>query len=379
MENIDITIVGGGFFGLYIAEYFSRLGQKVLVIEKENDAMQVASYANQARVHNGYHYPRSILTASRSRLSFPRFADEFKACIDNDFESYYMISNRLGNVSPQQFIKFCDRIGASLEPPSAKISSLVRSNMIDGIFKTKEFAFNTVLLKQTMLDRIRNNGVEVLFDHQVTYVKAGSVPGSLDVTVLSSEEEFTLRSKQVYNCTYAMLNAVLADSRIDIIPLRYELAEMCIVDVPSELSKVAITVMDGPFFSIMPFPAKSAHSLSHVRYTPHFEWDDKNDSDNKNYPLQLTPDDILRDAKKRSAFKKMKLDAQRYLPIMGNVSYRESLWAVKTILPRSEGDDSRPILFKANHGLPGLHCVMGGKIDNVYDVLSTINNFGLDL
>ena len=97
MGNIDITIVGGGFFGLYVAEYFSRRGKKVLVIEKENDAMQVASYTNQARVHNGYHYPRSMLTASRSRISFPRFVDEFNACIDNDFESYYMISNRLGS------------------------------------------------------------------------------------------------------------------------------------------------------------------------------------------------------------------------------------------------------------------------------------------
>ena len=27
------------------------------------DLMQRASYANQARVHNGYHYPRSLLTA----------------------------------------------------------------------------------------------------------------------------------------------------------------------------------------------------------------------------------------------------------------------------------------------------------------------------
>ena len=57
---VDITIIGGGFFGLYLAEYFSRLNKKVLIIEKENDAMQRASYVNQARVHNGYHYPRSV-------------------------------------------------------------------------------------------------------------------------------------------------------------------------------------------------------------------------------------------------------------------------------------------------------------------------------
>ena len=55
-----IVIIGGGFFGMYIAEYFARQGKKVLLCEKEADFMQRASYANQARVHNGYHYPRSI-------------------------------------------------------------------------------------------------------------------------------------------------------------------------------------------------------------------------------------------------------------------------------------------------------------------------------
>ena len=41
---------------------------------------------------------------------------------------------------------------------------------------------------------------------------------------------------------------------------------------------------------------------------------------------------------------------------------------MKTVLPRSEADDSRPILFRSHHGIPNYHVVMGGKIDNVYDV-----------
>ena len=30
--------------------------------------------------------------------------------------------------------------------------------------------------------------------------------------------------------------------------------------------------MCGPFFSLMPFPAAGLQTLSHVRYTPHFAW-----------------------------------------------------------------------------------------------------------
>ncbi|GIC77250.1 FAD-dependent oxidoreductase [Moritella sp. F3] len=371
-KNVDITIIGGGFFGLYLAEYFSRLNKKVLIVEKESDAMQRASYTNQARVHNGYHYPRSVLTALRSRISFPRFVDEFKSCIDSDFDKYYMISNRLGKVTPNQFEKFCDRIGASHEPAPSSIHRLVQPNMIDGIFKVKEFAFDSVLLKETMLDRIQNNGVEILLNHCVTTIKQNQSSSLLELSINSDSETLNVTSKQVYNCTYSLLNSVLADSKIELIPLRHEMTEMCIVDVPDELKKVGFTVMCGPFFSIMPFPSKQAHSFSHVRYTPHYEWDDNNQS------AYVNAHNLYRENNKRSAFKKMKLDAQRYMPILSDVKYKESLWEVKTILPSSDTDDSRPILFKANYGLPGLHCVMGGKIDNIYDVIQTINDLGLD-
>ena len=369
---VDITIIGGGFFGLYLAEYFSRLNKKVLIIEKENDAMQRASYVNQARVHNGYHYPRSVLTALRSRISFPRFVDEFESCIDSDFDKYYMISNRLGKVTPNQFQKFCDRIGASHKPAPSSIHRLVKPNMINGIFKVKEFAFNSVILKETMLDRIKNNNVGILFNHEVTSIKKDKLTALLELTVNSDFEEQTVISKQVFNCTYSLLNSVLSESKIRLIPLRHEMTEMCIVDVPEEIRTVGITVMCGPFFSIMPFPSKQAHSFSHVRYTPHYEWDDNNQNS------YINAHKLYAENLRRSAFKKMKLDAQRYIPILGDIKYKESLWEVKTILPRSDTDDSRPILFKANYGFQGLHCVMGGKIDNVYDVIQTINDLGLD-
>tara|TARA_B110000211_G_scaffold233340_1_gene299304 strand:+ start:632 stop:865 length:234 start_codon:yes stop_codon:yes gene_type:complete len=73
---------------MYLSEYFARQGHEVILSEKEEDFMQRASYVNQARVHNGYHYPRSILTALRSRASLPRFYEEFHSCIDDTFDKY---------------------------------------------------------------------------------------------------------------------------------------------------------------------------------------------------------------------------------------------------------------------------------------------------
>jgi len=102
-DRYDVLVIGGGFFGLYIAEYHALAGQKVLVCEKETECMSHASYVNQARVHSGYHYPRSLLTAMRSCISFPRFVAEFPDCIDRDFEKYYAIGRILGKVTAKQF------------------------------------------------------------------------------------------------------------------------------------------------------------------------------------------------------------------------------------------------------------------------------------
>jgi hypothetical protein len=42
------------------------------------------------------------------------------------------------------------------------------------------------------------------------------------------------------------------------------------------------------------------------------------------------------------------------------------------VLPRSEVDDSRPVLYRQDCGLPGLTCMLGAKIDNIYDVLEVM-------
>ena len=109
-----VAVVGGGWFGLYIGAWLAERGHRVTIFEKSDRLMGRASYNNQARVHNGYHYPRSVLTALRSHASFPRFVREFSECIYADFEKYYCIGRHLGKVTARQFYTFCRRIGADL-------------------------------------------------------------------------------------------------------------------------------------------------------------------------------------------------------------------------------------------------------------------------
>jgi len=366
-----VLVIGGGFYGAYIAEYFAKLGKSVLLCEKETDLLQRASFANQARVHNGYHYPRSVLTALKSRVSFPRFNEEFKNCIDDSFEKYYLIGQPLSKVTASQFSSFCQRIGAPCDVSPSEIDMLINPKYVEAAFRTVEYTFDAVKLKNIMANRIHKAGVNVKLETTVNSVEK-LTEGLLVNLKDSLGNVYNVTAGQVFNCTYSMINSITDKSNIDTIPLKHEMTEMCLVKVPDILKNKGITLMCGPFFSLMPFPSTDYHTLSHVRYTPHYEWFDKQGEEYFDGHQQhaLTSH--------KSAFRKMQQDAMRYLPILSECEYQSSLWEVKTILPRSENNDSRPILFKEDHGVAGFHCVMGGKIDNVYDAIDVISEKGLD-
>jgi hypothetical protein len=114
--------------------------------------------------------------------------------------------------------------------------------------------------------------------------------------------------------------------------------------------------MDGPYFSLMPFPSTPYHTLSHVRYTPHGA-----------HPTYEQAADALR-AGLDSRADRMRRDAARYVPALADAVHRESLWGVKTVPARRDGDDARPIVLRRSGGGRVLS-LLGSKIDNIGDAL----------
>lgn len=365
-ERYDSIVIGGGFFGLYTGEFLALRGEKVLVCEQYPQCMTRASYNNQARVHSEYHYPRSLLTAMRSCISFPMFIKEFGDCVKSDFDKYYGIGAILGKVTARQFETFCRRIGAPCEPAPQEVAGLFSPHYIEQVFRTREYAFDAAVLRRIMLDRFNAANGELVCNCRVEKIYQKD-NGELGVTVKSQTDGTAeLTAATVYNCTYSNINSVNHNSGIELIPLKHEMTEMALVETPDNIANMGITIMCGPFFSIMPFPDRGLHSFSHVRYTPHYEWHDKNGQKYVNAHRVFDADP------KTSCFESMRRDAARYMPAAGECQYKDSLWEVKTILPSSEIDDSRPILFKPNYHYKNYHCIMGGKIDNVYDVIAAI-------
>ena len=265
MKNIyDKIIICAGLYGLYSAEYCGRKGENVLVLECDGNAFSRATYINQARVHMGYHYPRSISTAVKSRNYFDRFCEDYPESVKTDFKKIYATSANFSWTDKDQFIKFCkdsDIPCVSVEP-----TTYFKEGMCDGTFETLEYTYDWQILRDGLLADIEKLGDNVTIRCN-SFITAIDKEGEHYKITLKDGTEFY--TPFLLNSTYARVNQINTLAGFETFPIKYELCEIILCTISDRLRDVGITVMDGPFFSIMPFGKTGLHSLTSVTFTPH--------------------------------------------------------------------------------------------------------------
>lgn len=353
-------MLGGGFYGLVAARELARQGRRTVLVEQDAAVMRRASYRNQARVHRGYHYPRSVLTAARSCANYARFLREFEGATVGDVRTLYAVARSRSTITARQFEAVCERIGAPLFAASREERALFDPAFVEEVFFAEEAVFDAAALAVLVQRSAEEAGVRIELGARA--VQVTPVAGRLEVLVERAGEPHRIQAPEVVACLYSGTNGLLAASGLPTLRLKHELAEMALIDPPPALQGRGVTLMCGPFFSSLPFPDRRAYTLSHVQYTPHFEWIEEAAPDPARHGSRTAPD-------RDSAFERMRADAARYLPALASSRQCGSLWEIKTVLPSSERDDSRPILFLRDHGLPGLSVVLGAKLDNVFDMI----------
>ena len=371
-DTVDAIIIGPGAFGCALAIELRKQGCSVLIAEREDQPLGRASYNNQARVHQGYHYPRSILTATRSRINFKRFLTDYGDCVEQLHPAYYAIGRKFSKVNAQQFQQFCRRIGAPAKPAPQEVKTLFRQDLIEEIFSVEEPVFNAHKLRDRLVDQLIQHRADLRTSTEVMMLTRND--NGLDALVRGTNghrREQVVRTRLVFNCTYSGLNDVLRRSNLETYTLKHELTEMALVSLPPSLDNLCVTIMDGPFFSLMPFPTRGLHTLSHVRYTPHFAWWESVGTEGKLELPDTTWPQMVQE--RESRFRYMQADASRYIPALAKAEQKGSIWEIKSLMPRSEVDDSRPILFAPNKENSSVISVLGGKIDNIYDVCECLH------
>lgn len=401
-EVFDRIIIGAGLYGLYSALYCGKKGEKVLVLERDDAPFKRATYINQARIHMGYHYPRSLTTAMKSAGYFRRFVEDFGFAVHSSFDQIYATSSQFSWTDGAQFKEFCRATGIKCE--EVPIGTYFREGMCDGAFLTEEYTYDAHILRDYYVSELSKlSGVRIEYSVNIesivntgsSYIVAvnrdgsgsrvgdGSSGGNGNGNGSGHAERAEYETGFLLNATYASVNQILNKSGIDdLFPIKYELCEIILCNVSDKLKNVGLTVMDGPFFSIMPFGKTGYHSLTSVTFTPHRTGKDDVPTfecqGNNRGTWGCTPNELQNcndcPNKPESAWQYMSHLAGKYILPEYGFEYVKSLYSMKPILRSSEVDDSRPTAVKVHSSKPTFISVLSGKINTVYDLDEYLEN-----
>lgn len=374
-ERFDKIIIGAGLYGLYAAAFCADRGQRVLVLEYDDAPFQRATYINQARVHMGYHYPRSLTTAVKSAGYFRRFTEDFGFCIHDKFEQIYATSGKFSWTNAKQFQEFCR--AAEIKCEEVASSKYFKEGMCDGAFLTEEYTYDAKILQKYYEDRLcGNSAVTMVFHARIDKILKREETYEIYLSDGKSYE-----TAYVLNATYASVNQIIdkvesvaGNAADEMFQIKYELCEIILCKPSEQLKNIGITVMDGPFFSIMPFGKTGLHSLTAVTFTPHITSYDLKPSFSCQSGMEgLCSTESLGNCsdcphRPESAWPYMSHLADKYMKPEYAYNYVESLYSMKPILKSSEVDDSRPTAIRVMSRKPAFVSVLSGKINTVYDL-----------
>jgi len=329
-----IAIIGAGIFGCSIALELEKEGYEIILFEKEDDIMQLATKNNHNRIHYGYHYPRSLETVKQSLDGLLSFLPKYSEAILFGLENYYAISKYNSLTNSSQFKEFCKEAGIGYKSKFPG-KNIMNSDLIEDSFLVEEPIYDWTKLHSIVKEKINNSNIKINFSSDFT----------------KSSESFDF----VINCTYANINDICKFMNL---PLqKFKMQDVIIPIFESNIERVGLTVMDGPFCSVMPKGfEKNKFLLYHAKYSIIEENNIGKVLSNKD--LANYTDKIINDSK-------------RYFPFINDASISH-YWRTNRAIPINNNDQrlSEIITYKEN---PNFITIFSGKVTTSVKIAKQIS------
>lgn len=355
---IDCTVIGCGIFGAEIAMKAKSHGLRVKIIEKKSDILLGASANNQNRLHLGFHYPRDSETGRQCIRGFEAFKDKYSESIQGDFLNAYFIAEEGSLTTSEDFTHFASSLGVpfrTLEPGQFP----VKVKGVDTSILCDEVVYDCSILRELVWENLQQAGVEV--DLGVRACDISKMDNLFKIDCINHD---TIFSRVVVNATYADINALSGQLHYAVDKNQYEYTAVAIVKL--DIPQVGITIMDGPFLTLLPY-GKTGNFLLYC--VDHSVIATK--TDYAINPSWLEPrSSPFSVVDKQQYFENMINFCKQYIPSLEQAVLLGFLEGPRMVLPGKDDTDERPSLIKNFNDK--YFTVFSGKIDHAIWVADEI-------
>lgn len=327
-----IAIIGAGWFGCHIAHQLKKLNKfDIKLYEKEKDIFLGASSNNQNRLHLGFHYPRSKETRLQSKNGFDKFLKYYPFLTKKIKYNIYGISD-----SPETLLDY-DTFLQIMKSEKLKFKE------IDTYKKFKILGLSgSILTNERLVDDYKS---KLFFKRKLkNIIKTKKKIKS----IRKINRRYLIEDKlydYIINCTYFQEFVKHKD-------IKYEVTSSIIYKAKNNFP--ALTIMDGPFFTIYPYRKNlyNIYSVEHSRFGLNKDIKKVRQKMNNviNNPSFL-----------HGKRKKIEKIISKYYPLFQKeFKFKKYLVTIRTINNTKFADRSFKIFFK-----DGFINVFSGKIDHI--------------
>jgi hypothetical protein len=257
---MKLAIVGGGIFGCLASIELSKVGHEVTLFESSSDVLKNASEINQARLHTGMHYPRDFETAFNAKKNHDDFKELFPEAVV-PIEQIYAVGKG-SKINFSDFLSFGKRLG--LHNSEIPCPAYLKAEFLEGVVRVPESTIDITIMRKEVKKLLSRYSVNLLLNESVNDVEI-----ELGKPMLSSGNRQEVFDYLVV-ATYSTVDTFARKLGIAFRPTKKQLTEVVLCKIP-ELSGIGVTVMDGPFWSTMPYGLSGLHTLTSVVHTPFLE------------------------------------------------------------------------------------------------------------
>jgi hypothetical protein len=255
-----LGIIGGGIFGVMAAIELSSEFEVVEIFESGSSILSAASSINQARLHTGMHYPRDFKTAYDAWNDYEKFIALFSSAIMR-IDQFYGVSASDSKISPDDYLKFANRLGLPFKIVDPE--KFFDRERIPLLIQVPEATFDIKIIRNILIDKLSKiENITLRLNTPVS--ELSEADKTVSITVANREK---VNFDRVVISAYSQNTALTRNLEMHLPVYENQLCQVLLVKSET-MKNSGITIMDGPFWSLMPYGLTKLHSLTNVIFTP---------------------------------------------------------------------------------------------------------------